>query len=51
MVEVRQTAVFHKWMAGLRDRRARGRIGARIDRRANGLTGDIKAVGDGEGVG
>jgi putative addiction module killer protein len=47
MIEVRQTAVFRKWMVGLRDRRAQARIGSRIDRLAGGLAGDTKAVGDG----
>ena len=35
-VEVRKTAVFSRWMAGLRDHRARAKIAARIDRLALG---------------
>jgi putative addiction module killer protein len=47
MIEVRQTAVFSKFMAGLRDQRARAKIAARIDRLAFGNAGDMKPVGEG----
>jgi putative addiction module killer protein len=47
MIEVRETAAFGAWMAGLRDLRARGRIAARIERLADGNPGDAKSVGDG----
>ncbi len=47
MIEVRQTAVFAKWLSGLRDRVARTRIAVRIDRMALGNPGDVKAVGGG----
>lgn len=47
MLEVRRSAVFRAWMAGLRDRLARARIAARIDRLAAGNLGDVKSVGDG----
>ena len=47
MIEVRQTAVFAKWLAGLRDREARARIAVRIDRMALGNPGDVKPVGSG----
>ncbi|MBM3566466.1 MAG: type II toxin-antitoxin system RelE/ParE family toxin [Alphaproteobacteria bacterium] len=47
MIEVRQTAVFSKWMAGLRDIRARAKIAARIDRLALGNQGDVAQVGEG----
>jgi len=47
MIEVRQTSVFSKWMAGLRDDRARARIAARIDRLALGNRGDVAPVGGG----
>lgn len=49
MIEVRQTAVFSKWMAGLRDHRARAKIAARIDRLAFGNPGDVAPVGEGIG--
>jgi putative addiction module killer protein len=47
MPEVRQTESFVRWLAGLRDRRARARIQARIDRLALGNPGDVKPVGSG----
>ena len=47
MPEVRQTAIFARWFAGLRDRRARARIQVRIDRLAIGNPGDVKPVGGG----
>jgi putative addiction module killer protein len=47
MIEIRQTAVFAKWLAGLRDREARTRIAVRIDRMALGNPGDVKPVGAG----
>ena len=46
MVEIRQTAVFSKWLRGLRDRLARVRILARIDRFETGNAGDVRAVGE-----
>ena len=46
-MEVRQTATFRAWTAGLRDQRARARIAVRIDRLAEGNPGDSKSVGDG----
>ena len=49
MIEIRQTVVFAKWMAGLRDRRARAKIAARIDRLALGNAGDVAPVGEGIG--
>jgi putative addiction module killer protein len=42
VLEVRQTEVFAGWVAGLRDERARARIGDRILRLASGLVGDAK---------
>jgi putative addiction module killer protein len=45
--EVRQTATFMRWFTNLRDRRARARIQARIDRLAIGNPGDVKPVGGG----
>ena len=47
MVELRQTAVFAKWLGGLRDRQARARIQVRLDRLALGLIGDARPVGSG----
>ena len=47
MVEVRTTEVFTRWFDGLRDRRARARIQARIDRLEMGHFGDVAPVGEG----
>ena len=47
MIEVRKTAIFAEWMAGLRDIRARAKIAARIDRMALGNPGDVEPVGEG----
>jgi putative addiction module killer protein len=47
MVEIRKTAIFAEWMAGLRDIRARAKIAARIDRMALGNPGDVEPIGDG----
>jgi putative addiction module killer protein len=46
-MEVRQTELFSRWFAGLRDRAARRRIQVRIDRLQLGNPGDVKPVGDG----
>jgi putative addiction module killer protein len=47
MIEVRKTDLFIKWFDGLKDRRARARIQARIDRVEMGNFGDVAPVGDG----
>lgn len=47
MVEIRQTAVFTAWLAGLRDRNAYARIVVRIRRMELGNPGDVKPVGEG----
>lgn len=47
MIEVRQTEIFSKWFRGLRDRLARVRIQARVDRMQAGNAGDVKSVGEG----
>ncbi|NEQ98953.1 MAG: type II toxin-antitoxin system RelE/ParE family toxin [Cyanothece sp. SIO2G6] len=47
MVKVLQTDTFASWFKELRDRRAKARIQARIDRMSLGNLGDFKAVGDG----
>ena len=46
-MEIRQTELFARWFAGLRDSQARRRIQARIDRLEIGNPGDAKPVGDG----
>ena len=47
MVEVRQTEVFNDWFRGLKDRKAKARIQARIDRLELGGFGDVAPVGEG----
>jgi len=47
MIEVRQTDVYAKWFAGLRDRVARARIDIRLRRLSLGNAGDAKPVGNG----
>ncbi|WP_339757790.1 type II toxin-antitoxin system RelE/ParE family toxin [uncultured Hoeflea sp.] len=47
MLEVRQTEVFAKWLAKLRDKEAKARILVRIRRMTLGNPGDIKPVGQG----
>lgn len=43
--EILKSATFDAWLAGLRDRQARARIAARIDRLSLGNPGDVKPVG------
>jgi putative addiction module killer protein len=47
LIEVRQTETFVAWLSALRDRGARARIFARIDRLSLGNPGDVKPVGAG----
>ena len=47
MMEVYTTDVFDSWFAKLRDRAAKTRIQARIDRMELGHKGDVQSVGDG----
>lgn len=47
MIEIRQTNVFARWRAALRDERARARIDARVRRLSLGNPGDVKPVGKG----
>ena len=47
MIEVRKTAIFSKWLDNLRDRKAKARIQARIDRVEMGHFGDVAPVGEG----
>jgi putative addiction module killer protein len=47
VADIRQTDVFARWLAGLRDDRAQARINARIRRLSLGNPGDVKPVGGG----
>jgi len=47
VIEIRQTATYAQWFDGLRDRKARVRIDARIRRLSLGNPGDVKPVGEG----
>lgn len=47
MIELKQTAIYEKWEARLRDKRARTIIAARLMRLAEGLPGDVEPVGEG----
>lgn len=47
MIEVRTTARFTKWFNSLKDRGAKARIQARIDRVEMGHFGDVAPVGEG----
>jgi len=47
VIEIRETREFSHWLAKLKDKTARGRILARIQRLACGLAGDVKPVGHG----
>ena len=46
-LEIFRSATFNRWLHDLRDRQARTRVFARIDRLANGNPGDVRSVGDG----
>jgi putative addiction module killer protein len=41
------TSIFDQWFGGLRDKQAKRRIHARIDRAEDGHFGDCKPVGEG----
>jgi putative addiction module killer protein len=47
MIEVRETAVFARWLDDLRDIQARARVQVRIERLASGNPGDVEPVGEG----
>ena len=47
MLAIKQTNTYRRWERKLRDSRAKALIAARIFRLANGLTGDVKPVGQG----
>lgn len=46
-ITIRQTDVFSRWFAALRDERAKARVAARLRRAALGNLGDAKPVGGG----
>jgi putative addiction module killer protein len=45
--EILKSGTFDAWLSGLRDRQAKVRVAARIDRLAQGNPGDMKGVGSG----
>ena len=47
MYELRRSAEFDRWLAGLRDRAAIARVLVRLDRLARGNPGDVRSVGSG----
>ena len=47
MIRFKQTEIFRKWRAKLKDERARALIASRLDRLAFGNAGDVKPVGQG----
>ena len=47
MIEIRQTEMYAKWFAGIRDAQTRARINARIRRLSLGNPGDVRPVGKG----
>ena len=47
IIKIIQSTTFSKWLFGLKDRQARMRIHARLDRVASGNLGDVYPVGDG----
>ena len=47
MYELRRSAEFDRWLAGLKDRAAVARVLVRLDRLARGNPGDVRPVGSG----
>jgi len=47
MVEINKTETFERWLLSLKDRVARFRIQARVDRLASGNAGDFKPLRNG----
>lgn len=47
MFDIIKSAHFERWLLGLKDRRARLRVQARIDRLAEGNPGDVKPTREG----
>jgi putative addiction module killer protein len=45
--EILKSETFDRWFSGLKDRHAKARIAARIDRLSLGNAGDAKPVGSG----
>jgi len=45
--QIRQTSIFSKWLAGLRDTKGKARILARLESCRLGNLGDCKSVGGG----
>jgi|SRR5690606_11995654 len=46
-IRLLKSDIFDRWLSGLRDRRAKARIEARIRRLSLGNPGDVQPVGDG----
>ena len=47
MIEIRQTEVYARWFARLRERQVRARIDVRIRHLALGNPGDVRPVSEG----
>src|SRR5690606_36186387 len=47
MITLKQTKIYERWEAQLRDKRARTVIATRLMRLAEGLPGDVEPVGEG----
>ena len=47
MLEIRQTATYSAWFAGLKERTTKVRVDIRIRRLSLGNHGDVKPVGEG----
>lgn len=47
MIEIIKSELFERWLLGLKDRLARLRVQARIDRLAAGNPGDVKPLREG----
>jgi len=47
MMKLHETVNFTQWLYDLKDRRARAKIVARLQRLINGLAGDVEPVGEG----
>jgi len=47
MIEIRQTVIYAKWFARLKDIRAKARVDIRIRRLSLGNPGDVRPVGKG----